>query len=59
MTETVSFLDSCNLYEYESMCLLITQSLQRLIIFNEMLNTNSTMRGKHVDVELYLQLKEK
>lgn len=42
-----------------SMCLLIAQSLQRLIIFNEMLNKNSTTRGKHVDIELYLQLKEK
>ena len=40
-----------------SMCLLITQSLQRLIIFNEMLNTNSTMRGKHVEVELIITLK--
>lgn len=42
-----------------SMCLLIAQSLQRLIIFNEMLNKNSTTRGKNVDIELYLQLKEK
>ena len=42
-----------------SMCLPITQSLQRLIIFSEMLNTNSTMRGKHEEVELIITLKYK
>ena len=35
-----------------SMCLLISQSSQRLITINEMLNTNTTIRGSPVEVEL-------
>jgi len=34
-----------------SMCLLIAQSPLRLITINEMLNTNTTIRGNPVEVE--------